>query len=149
MRLGRYGKVLHFDRVKLGEGYVDRWTLFELKWLGSVIVNVFNTIAQDRFHTHAFAALSIMLRGEYDEQIVSGSGVKRRTRRGDVVFLQRTLNHRLMRSSPNAMSITICGPWAPTWTETFLSGKTRRLTWGRKPVEESVSQALDSSSRIP
>lgn len=149
MRLGRYGKVLHFDRVKLGKGYVDRWTLFELKWLGSVIVNVFNTIAQDRFHTHAFAAVSVMLRGEYDEEIVTDGVVSRRTRRSDVIFLPRTLNHRLMKSSPNAASITLCGPWAPTWTETFLSGKTRRLTWGRKPVAESMSQALDRSESIP
>jgi len=134
MRLGRYGKILHHDRVALGRGRIDRFTLFEFKPLGGVIFNVFNSVEQDRFHTHAFNAISVMISGSYNEEIRKDYGYEQRKRHRDICYLPRTLEHRIMDSTPNAISVTLCGPWEGTWTETSLSGRIRKLTWGRKPA---------------
>lgn len=139
MRLGRYGKFLHHDRVALGaNGYIDRYTVLEVKFLGALVLNVFNTTGpQDRFHTHAFNAISIMLWGSYNEFIKSSNPenewVMLRTRRRDVVYLPRTLNHCIGKSTPGAVSITLCGPWKRTWTEE-RDGKVSTLGWGRRRI---------------
>ncbi len=130
MRLGRYGKILHWDTVKLGEGIIDRFTFFEFKPLGGIILNIFNSVKQDRFHTHAFNAVSIMFKGHYMEGI---KGCKSRRREHDIKYLPKTLNHKILQSSKNAMSLTIMGPWDKTWTETFET-KTREYRWGRKRI---------------
>jgi hypothetical protein len=134
MRFGKFGKLLHHDCVALGEGRIDRYTLFEIKPLGGVILNVFNSVEQDRFHTHAFNAISVMIFGAYREEIRTEYDVQVRTRRRDIRFLPRTLEHRILNSTPNAISVTICGPWKRSWTETSLAGRIRRMTWGRKPL---------------
>jgi hypothetical protein len=46
-------------RVALGQGYLDRYTILEIKWLFSIYFHVFNTVEQDRFHTHAFQCLGV------------------------------------------------------------------------------------------
>jgi len=143
MRLGRYGKLMHFDSVRLGQGRIDRFTLFEFKPIGGIILNVFNSIEQDRFHTHAFNAWSVMLRGSYAEEIRRQDAVvETRLRTRDVMYLPRHLEHRIMKSTKNAVSVTICGPWRDTWTETSVSGRTRRFMWGRRQVAPDRKDSL-------
>lgn len=140
MRLGKYGKVFHHDRIEIGEGHIDRFTLFEFKPCAALIFNRFNTIRQDRFHTHAFNSWSLMLCGEYHESITNGGRTWGRTRKNDLVYLPRTLNHKILLSTPNAWSITICGPWAKTWTETTReefggADIEKTYTWGREKIK--------------
>ena len=134
MRLGKYGKVLHVDTVALGKGYIKRYTLIELKWLGGIILNVYHTQEQDRFHTHAFPAVSLMLQGHYRESILlpSGQTTSRLRKAPDICYLPRSLCHRIMESTPGAMSVTLMGPWKKTWTEISEDTKVRTYTWGRK-----------------
>lgn len=137
MRLGKWGKFLHLDRVELGIGPIHRFTIFEFKPIGGVIINVYNTISQNRFHTHAFNAVSIMLRGWYEEEIKHRNGlITRRTRDTDIRYLSRHTFHRIMASSPNAVSVTFCGPWVKTWLEQFDDGRKIRYTWGRIKVNQ-------------
>lgn len=124
-------------RIALGEGFLDRTTIFEFKKFFSAYFHVFNTVAQDRFHTHAFHGIAIVLRGWYDEEWKDEDGTVRTKRiKPGVRFIPRSYNHRLMRSSPNTMSILFTGPWAKHWTEE-KDGTVRTLGWGRKIVETS------------
>lgn len=121
-------------RVALGEGHLDRYTLFESKNWFSVYFHVFNTVAQDRFHTHAFDGYAVVLRGGYEEEVKAADGSVYKNRVGvGGRFIPKGYNHRLLRSLPNTMSVLFAGPWCKTWTEEndeFV----RTLTWGRKEV---------------
>ena len=63
---------LKFNRFKFGEQIVTQFVLFELKYLGSIIFFYFHKSqkAQDRFHTHAFNAISVKFFGNYDEHVL-------------------------------------------------------------------------------
>lgn len=122
------------NRVALGEGHLDRYTLIEIKSLFSVYVHVFNTIAQDRFHTHAFDAFALVVKGSYEEEWKGGDQVVRRqTIRPGLRRIPRLHFHRLLRSEPNTVSIMITGPWRKKWIEE-TADCVRILTWGRKEV---------------
>lgn len=122
-------------RIALGEGYLDRWTVFEFKKYISLYVHCFNTIAQDRFHSHAFNGLAFIVRGGYHEEYKSGTTVCSKWVGPGFRYIPRQYNHRLLRSLPNTISILLVGPWAKEWTEE-KNGIIRTLTWGRKVVKE-------------
>lgn len=134
-----------FDKVRisLGEGHLDKYTLFENKSLFSVYFHVFNTVEQDRFHTHAFDAVSFVLRGSYEEEqkLPSGIVIKKKVGVG-VRYIPKDYNHRLLRSEPDTMSLLFAGPWVRYWTEENRSF-TRTLTWGRR----EVSRVYHASAR--
>lgn len=121
-------------RVALGEGHLDRLTIFECKNIFSVYIHCFNTVAQDRFHSHAFAGLAFLLWGGYYEEYKNDTGVYVKWVGPGVRYIPRAYNHRLLRSVPNTVSVLITGPWARHWTEE-KDGVVRTLTWGRKVVE--------------
>ena len=123
-------------RVSLGKGFLDRFTVFECKRLFSVYFHVFNTIEQDRFHTHAFDAIAILLYGGYTEEVKEGSITYKKWIGPGIRFIPRTYNHKLLESKPNTISILFAGPWSKTWTEEnkhFV----RTLTWGRKEIQRT------------
>jgi hypothetical protein len=137
MRLGRFGKLFHWDNTAIGVGNIKRFTIIEIKHVGGIIVNIFNTEAQDRFHSHAFSAFSWMIRGHYYEDVID--------RRFEVVtkkieksrFIPKNYIHKITQSSPNAMSVTFEGPWDSTWNEYFDDGRIRTYSWGRKIIFDS------------
>ena len=93
---------------KLGEGYVKRYTIIEIRSLFSIYIHEIETRCQDRFHTHAFNAIGWTITGGYLEEqllsinhtdpgkIVKVSGVRR---------IPRELNHRLLRALPSTINI--------------------------------------------
>ena len=125
-------------RIALGRGFLDRFTILELKHFCCIYFHVFNTIEQDRFHTHAFHGLAIVLRGGYLEEHKTSSGrVLQKWIGPGVRLIPRSYNHRLLESHPNTMSILFTGPWSKTWTEEneqFV----RTLTWGRKEINRRM-----------
>lgn len=123
---------MRWTKISIGKGFVDRLILVEWRHLFSVYYNLWHTVEQDRFHTHAFASIVIMLRGEYDEETILEDCTERVTHRAPSIrFLPRTNNHRILESRNNATSLTLAGPWDRIWYETFLDGRKRFLTWGR------------------
>lgn len=151
MRIGKYGKLFHWDNTSLGVGNIRRFTIFEIKYLGGIIVNIFNTVGQDRFHSHAFHALSLMLRGHYyEEVIVDGSRIATKKIEKSR-FIPKNYIHKITVSSPNAMSITFEGPWGSTWDEYYDSGRVKTYTWGRKVLFDSKyfkAKLNDTEKRI-
>lgn len=136
MRLGRFGKILHWDNTSLGVGNIQRFTIFEIKYVCGIIVNIFNTTNQDRFHSHAFNAFSWMLRGHYFEEVIEdGAVVTKKIEKSR--FIPRNYIHKITQSTPNAMSITFEGPWESTWNEYFDTGRVKAYSWGRKVLFDS------------
>lgn len=132
MRLGKYGKLLHYDKTSLGVGNIKRFTFFEFKPVGGIILNIFNTENQDRFHSHAFSAFSLMLRGHYYEDVMDEIGNISTKKIEKSRFIPKDYVHKITKSSPNAVSITFEGPWDSVWNEYFDSGRIKSYTWGRK-----------------
>lgn len=122
------------DRIAVGVGHIDKYTVFEFRRGISLFMHVFNTEYQDRYHDHAFAAVSIIVRGQYRED-TPYDGVKQ-LRAPGIRIIPKLYSHRIMKSSANAVSITIAGPWRREWMEIFTDGNWRRLTWGRKVLEK-------------
>ena len=121
-------------RITLGEGYLDRITLFENKYLFSIHIHIFNTIKQDRFYTHAFAGIAFLLKGGYEEEWKDENGlVHIKQIKPGIRFIPRYYNHRIMKSKKNTISVLFTGPWDKLWTEE-KDGKIRVLTWGRKVI---------------
>ncbi len=137
MRLGKLGKIFHWDNTSLGVGNIKRFTIIEIKYLGGIIVNIFNTSNQDRFHSHAFNALSWMIRGHYYEDVIVDGNLLKLKKIERSRFIPRNYIHKITKSSPNAMSITFEGPWESTWNEYFDNGRIKTYSWGRKVIFDS------------
>jgi len=124
-----------FCKVKDGgpESPVDAYVLFEIKWLCSVMLLKFNKGGREAFHTHAFNALTWFLFGAIIEEDVSGE--MHWYRRSLIPKLtKKSKNHRVL-AHRDSWCFTIRGPWAKTWTETFVGRPMIVLTHGRKEVK--------------
>lgn len=136
MRIGKFGKLLHWDTTSLGVGNIKRFTLIELKYIGGIIINCFNTDNQDRFHSHAFHSFSLMLKGYYLEEVIQDNKIiTKKIERSRII--PKNYIHKITKSSPNAISITFEGPWGSTWTEYFNNGRVKTYGWGRKVLFDS------------
>ena len=129
-------------RVALGLGHLDRYTLFEWKRGVSVYFHVFNTVEQDRFHTHAFGGFAFVLKGGYTEEYIENGTVKTKYVGRGVRYIPRSYNHRLLKSEPNTISLLIAGPWADTWTEEN-DRYVRTLGWGRKEISRTYKESAN------
>jgi hypothetical protein len=136
MRLGRFGKILHFDKTSIGIGDIKRFTIIELKYIGGIIINKFNTTNQDRFHSHAFFAFSWMIRGWYNEDIIKDNKIisKKITKSR---IIPKNHIHKIKDSSKDAISVTFEGPWGNTWSEFYDDGRVKVYSWGRRVLFDS------------
>ncbi len=124
-----------YNKFEFGEQVVSQFVVFELKWLGSIIFFYFHktTEPQDRFHTHAFNAISIKFFGEYDEHILLSevTGEYRVEKRTQIFkFFPRNSYHRIANSR-GCLTLLLSGPWKRTWKE-YVDGKVLFYRWGRK-----------------
>lgn len=132
MKIGNWLRAFEWTTVIFGEGFLLRYVIFECKYLFCIYLNFWNTIAHDRFHTHAFPSISFFLRGwYYEEELYKGVRLYKAPM---VRFIPRTNNHRMLQSSKDAITVTIGGPWDRMWSETFLDGTKRVLAWGRRVI---------------
>lgn len=130
-------KLFSKKEVALGKGSVTQYTLFENKYLFSIIFYRWNTIDQIRFHTHAFSSVAFLLRGWYWEKV----------RFKDIVmtnfvnqplwprFLPKNYCHAIENAKPGTITMVITGPWQKNWFEHFTDTDTWvKYSWGRKKV---------------
>jgi len=126
-----------YNRFEFGNQVVSQFVVFECKWLFSIIFFYFHPCgrSQDRFHTHAFNALSIKVFGTYKEYVLL------RERRGDYELHHRTevfkyfprdRYHKIGHSN-GCLTMLLAGPWKPTWKE-FIeeTGEVKTYHWGRE-----------------
>jgi hypothetical protein len=126
---------MKYKRVSFGAGHIDVYTLFEFKRFLSLTLHKFNTIEQDRFHSHAFGAISIMIKGGYAEEYVDNGEIKTKHIKPGIRYIPRGYEHRLLESRPNTWTILFAGPWSKTWFER-KDGVVTKLGWGRAVIND-------------
>jgi hypothetical protein len=130
--------ILKFNRFNFGGRIVYQFVLFECKFLFSIIFFYFtkSDIVQDRFHTHAFNALSVKLFGSYNEYIL----VDEKT--GEYEMIERTETfkwfpresyHAIGESKSGCATILFSGYWKSTWKE-WINGEVKNYSWHRKSI---------------
>lgn len=130
-----YISILKYNRFKFGQQEVSQFVIFECKWLFSIIIFYFHKCeeSQDRFHTHAFNALSFKLFGEYDEHILDNelTGDYHIERRKSIIkYFPRDSYHRIANSD-GCCTLLLSGRWKKYWKE-YINGEVIYYGWGRK-----------------
>jgi len=85
-------------RIVLGEGFLDRFANFEWKRFFSIYFHMFNTVEQDRFHTHVFNGIAILLYGGYEEEVKVGTVCYRKWIGPSIRFIPH--NEQFIRTVP-------------------------------------------------
>lgn len=124
-----------YNKFNFGEQPVSQFVIFEWKQLFSIIIFYFHRSdgAQDRFHTHAFNALSFKIFGQYTEYILlsetSNNYIEKR-RTQFFKYFPRNSYHKIGNSN-GCMTILLSGRWEKNWKEYDDQGKVTIYTWGR------------------
>lgn len=119
--------------INLGEQNVTELTILEWKRFFSIKLFHFHPTdgKQDRFHTHAFNAVSILLSGDYVEEVIEWRQIlslKRSRKR--FLFIPANQYHRITKSN-GCRTLLITGPWGDKFKELRVIN-----TDGKKMVEE-------------
>ena len=125
---------LKFNKFSFGDQIVSQFVLLEWKYLGSIIFFYFHKSEkpQDRFHTHAFNAVSIKFFGNYDEHILTDekTGEYYIKKRNTIFqYFPRNSYHRIANSN-GCMTMLLSGPWNKFWKE-YVDGEIKYYTWNR------------------
>jgi len=131
----RIFSLLKYNRFEFGDQVVSQFVVFEWKCLFSIIIFYFHKSegSQDRFHTHAFNAISFKIFGEYTEYILLSE------RQGDYVTERRTQffkyfprnSYHKIGNSNGCMTLLLSGRWKREWKEYIEGRGVVRYTWGR------------------
>jgi hypothetical protein len=125
---------MFFTKRKDGgpESKVWGYWLVELKWLFSVALLMFARGSREAFHSHAFNAVSWVLRGQLRERLIDGTEVVYKAS-WRPVWTPRERLHQVFGEADRTWVLTFRGPWVLTWIEMSAAGKLR-LTHGRRIV---------------
>ncbi len=128
-------KFLSYKKITIGELDANQFIIIEIKSLFSIIFYFFKGSGwQDRFHTHAFNAVSFRIFGSYRVRDIIDGKVVESARTSRVKFFSKKTNH-MLGPSQGCLTLLIAGPWDKTWIET-KDGQERVLTWGRKRISQ-------------
>lgn len=114
-------KIVFWKRkdIVLGDQAVSELTVLEWKRLFSLKLFHFHPTEgkQDRWHTHAFGAVSILIYGDYTEEILQdGKVLELKRSRKRFLFIPENQYHRITRSV-GCRTLLITGPWGPEFSE--------------------------------
>jgi hypothetical protein len=128
---------LSLNKFNFGGRLIYQFIIFEYKPLFSLLFFYFckSDKKQDRFHTHAFNAISIKLFGSYNEYVLDDSKsviVKERTE--IVKYFPRDSYHLIGESKRGCLTMLISGPWKREWKE-YVDGEEVSYSWNRKIVK--------------
>lgn len=113
-------------KIDLGDQSVTELTILEWKRFFSIKLFNFHPTdgKQDRFHTHAFNAVSILLSGDYMEEIIDhGQIVPLKRSRKRFLFIPKDNYHRITKSE-GCWTLLITGPWGKEFKELRKIGST-------------------------
>lgn len=106
---------------------------FEAKSFGSVVLLRFDRGSRDAFHSHAFDAVSWVLRGGLREVLRDGSEVLL-TPGVAPVWTARNRYHKVFGLEDSTWVLSFRGPWRKYWREDLPGRGEVVLTHGRKEV---------------
>lgn len=117
------------------ESRVTGWFLIEMKSLFSVVLLRFSDGSRDAYHSHAFGAISWVLRGRLREYLLgSVSRPYQYTASALPVWTPRVRFHKVV-SEGTTWVLSLRGPWAAEWFEYDpRTGQRTHLTHGRREV---------------
>jgi hypothetical protein len=126
-------KLFHKSHDGGKDSGVTGYWLIEWKWLFSIVILRFSKGSREAFHSHAFNAWTLWLKGRVIEEIWA-------TQEQYVWYpfqWKYTPRNRFHKITAKEVSwcISFRGPWWATWKE-HKNNKTYELTHGRKLVGE-------------
>jgi hypothetical protein len=129
---------LHKNTFNFGNRKIHQYVIFECKWLFSIVIFHFvkSDNFQDRFHTHAFNALSFKLFGRYREYVLDDESTGEITtieRTQFIRYFPRDSYHCIGESPRGCVTLLIAGPWKKTWKE-YINGEVKEYTWNREQI---------------
>ena len=130
--------LLTLNKFNFGERPIHQFVVFEYKPIFSLIFFWFHRSSnvQDRFHTHAFNAISVKLFGRYTEHILTdeSTGEYTEIERTEIFkYFPRDRYHRIAGSRRGCLTMLLSGPWKKTWKE-YISGRVQTYSWTRAEV---------------
>lgn len=127
-------EIMSFKKIIFGDLIANQFVLFEHKKLFGLLFFYFKGGSQDRFHTHAFNALSIKLFGNYMEGILDEKTkqITYESRNSVFKYFPRDRYHSINHSD-GCLTFLIQGPWKKYWKE-YKNGVETKLTWHRQEV---------------
>lgn len=112
--------------------------LIEIKNLFSVVLLKFKDGSREAYHNHAFDAVSWVMKGELQENLIEGQ-VNRYRPSFKPIYTGRDTFHKVV-SVGNTYALTFRGPWNKSWKEFLpLANRFQTLSWGRK-IEETAAK---------
>lgn len=132
------------------ESTVWAYWLFEIKWLGSIVLLRFEDGSRDAYHSHAFNSVSWLLSGDLFEITDVATTGRYFPKTNNYVpslspiLTPRSTTHKVI-SVGRSWVLSFRGPWAKTWVEKTPDGKETTLTNGRMPV---IGAALDPRNSV-
>ena len=138
----KYFSFLSYNLFEFGDQHVSQFIVFESKYLFSIIFFYFHKSSgcQDRFHTHAFNALSFRVFGNYIEEfIVDNYEIVSKPRdRSRLLYIPKNSFHRITKSD-GCLTILLSGRWEKTWKE-YVNGQLIIYNWNRHVLQnETIS----------
>lgn len=103
---------------------------FESKRLGSLLLLRFENGSREAYHSHAFDAISWLLRGTLIERLIGGHAVVHRS--VCRIDTSRETCHKVT-SIGRSWVLSLRGRWSDTWTE-YVDGQEIVLTHGREVI---------------
>ncbi len=131
--------LFHYNKFTFGDQIVSQFVIFEFKYLISLILFYFHKSdgEQDRYHTHAFNAVSFKFFGTYDEYVLDDEKTGRyhvENRKGIIKYFPRDRYHKIGKST-GCLTLLVSGPWHKEWKEYCETDKKiTHYTFGRKAV---------------
>lgn len=111
---------------------VTGYFLIEIKPLFSIVLLHFSQGSRDAFHSHAFNALTIWLKGSVVEHMLDGQ--QHNWKVGNVKYTSRDTFHKVHAQS-NTWALSFRGPWKDRWNES-KNNKVTTLTHGRVEIDK-------------
>lgn len=110
---------------------VDAFFICEFKNWFSIAILKFNKGTRQEYHSHAFNALTVMLKGDMLEEFINGES---RFYTPFLPKITRKLDIHRVRARKTSWAVTIRGPWDKYWKEYDEQGNSKTLTHGRVEV---------------
>lgn len=112
---------------------VDGYFLIEIKGLFSIVLLHFNG-TREAYHSHAFNAVTLWLKGRVFEAVRTEDEIKwHKWAAGNIKYTPRNLMHKIS-PTVDSWALSFRGPWKETWQE-FKDEKYVTLAHGRKIID--------------
>lgn len=122
------------------ESHVWGYFLIEWKSVFSIVLLRFERGSREAFHTHAFHAVSWLLRGRIQEQVLDAAGLVVKIHWYSPspwpIWTPRNRFHKVI-ARERAWVLSFRGPWLSQWREFIQkTGRFLTLTHGRKVIDK-------------